>query len=119
MYGPCRDRVGLAARILSVVDRSRKRYGASSSGRYFHSDQGEEPDASPFETRPLRSLSWSFYLTNSARAMHTSSGNLGFRPSRYNVLDFRDIVPPGRRSILSSPDLSEIDEDERLKGNRC
>jgi len=51
VYGPCRDRAGLAARVLSVIDRRRGRCCLPSSGRYFHGDQSE-PALSPFETRP-------------------------------------------------------------------
>jgi len=40
--------------------------------------------------RPSSAL---FYLTNSARAVHASSGNLAFHSARYNVLDFRYLAP--------------------------
>jgi len=90
VYGPCRDRAGLAARVLSVIDRHRERCCLPSSGRYFHGDQSE-PAVSPFETRPpLLSI---VVLFDSGRAVHASSGNLAFHSGRYNVLDFRYLAP--------------------------
>jgi len=93
VYGPCRDRAGRAAGILSLIDHRHERRASPLSGQYFHRDQGWEKGVrspAPSKFAPSsHSLSWSFYLTSSVRVMHTSSRNPDFHPRRYSVLDFR------------------------------
>lgn len=90
--------------------RRREQHGAPLSDDTFAASQaggtiGRLPLRNSAASLPSLFIVIVLFDKHCARAMHTSSGNLGFHLSRYSVLDFRCFAPSGSRSILSSPGL--------------